>query len=129
MNIISGLNSNRQVAEVVGIILDQKKDRPIYFVGHHPSDELVSVIDAIIGHGYCQNVLVTNLASKACHCGDTTCACQRLRDKLLPDNLFIFNQDQHPDLIKIIPKLGDSVIWVINADHPQQEEIVRWISS
>lgn len=130
MNIIlSGLNSNRQVAEVVGIILDQKKDRPIYFVGHHPSDELVSVIDAIVGQGYFQNVVITNMTSKVCECGGQDCACKMLKIKLLPENLFIFDELQHPDLVKIVPKLGDAVMWVINTNHPQKDELVQWISS
>lgn len=130
MKIISAsLASNRDIAEILGQILDQDKDKPIYFVGYNPSMELVTVIDTLIQQGYCQNTIITNFESRVCDCGEKACACKRLREKILPDNLFIFNQVQHPDLVKIIPKLGVEIIWVINTDHPQQNEIVQWISS
>lgn len=130
MNIIlSDLNSNRQVAEVVGQIIGQYKNKPVYFVGYRPSSELVSVVDAIMGQGYYQSAIITNLPSKTCECGGRNCACEMLKNKLLPENLFIFDKTQHPDLLKIMPKLGAAVIWVINTDHPQKNEIIQWIKS
>jgi len=128
--ILSNLNSNRNIAEVVGQILDQDKDKPIYFVGYHPSMELVAVIDTLIHQGYQQHNIITNQTEgKECGCGRQDCACKMLTKRLLPDNLSLFDHGQHPDLVKIIPKLGDSVIWVINDDHPQRDEIIQWISS
>jgi hypothetical protein len=127
--IVSKLNSSREMAEAVHQIIGLPKNMPIYFIGYRPSDLLVSMIDFLIHEGFCQNVVITNMEEETCHCGGANCACQWLKDKLLPDNVFLFDNAQNPDLVKIVPKLGESVIWVVNTDHPQQNEIVQWISS
>lgn len=130
MKIVLPLTENRDIARTVGSILDQNKANLICFVGHKPSGLLVSVIETLISQGYCHNMVVTNLAEgENCHCGGHDCACRWLKDKLLPDNVFLFDKTQNPDLVKMMPKLGNSVTWVINADHPQQEEIIQRISS
>jgi hypothetical protein len=128
--ILSALKSNRNIAEIVGQVLDQDKDKPIYFVGYHPTMELVAVIDTLIHQGYNQSNVITNqTGGQDCQCGRQDCACQMLSKTLMPDNLFLYSVVEHPDLVKIMPKLGGSVIWVINVDHPQKDEIIQWVSS
>ncbi len=129
MKIVLPLTENRDIAMVVGSILGQDKAQLVCFVGYQPSGLLVSVIDTLISQGYCHSMVVTNLESGLCHCQGEDCICKQLRDKLLPDNVFIFTAQQHPDLVKILPKLGADTTWVINADHPQKDEIIQRISS
>lgn len=128
MIILSSLSDSKEIVGAVEQIIGQDKNKPIYFIGHHPSMGLMTVIDGLISKGYCQNNVITNQSGgENCECGQRDCACKMLNKRLL-DNLFLFNETQYPDLIKIIPQLGSAVIWVINTEHPQKEEIVQWVS-
>ena len=115
-------------AQVIVEITTGSKNSMVCFVGHHPSTEMLSVIDTIIRLGYCQIMVVTNALEQGCNCGQN-CACKKLQEKLPVDSIFLFDEVQHPDLVKILPKLGADTIWVINADHSQKDEIIQWISS
>lgn len=129
MKVLLPLTGTKDLAKVVGSIWGQDKSRLVCFVGYNPSELLISAIDTLISQGYCHIMVVTNMESDTCHCQREGCICRQIRDKLLPDNVFIFTEKQHPDLAKILPKLGADAIWVVNTEHPQKNEIIQRISS
>jgi len=128
--IFSELSDSDAVNAVVEqIVSDGNKTKTACFLGHHPSMNLVDAVKQLIKSGYCRIMVVTNAMEIGCKCGQN-CACETLKGILPIGKTSLFNEVQHSDLTKILPKLEqEEVVWIMDPKHSQKDELVQKISA